>query len=128
PAKRLLLALLVLLALGVVAWAALGFALPPSQVRAMVQRQLDVTFQRPVRFTDATVGLWPPVRLTVRQPELAEPGGFERGSAFRAASLYLDLDLFALLRGRIVVRRLLLDPPTIHVVIRPDGSTNLDDL
>lgn len=127
-ALKLAIAAVILLALAGILWAALGFALPPAQVRALVRQQLAATLTRPARFTDATVGIWPPVRLTVQQPELAEPGGFERGSAFRAALLHLDLDLWALLRRQIVVRRLLIDQPALHLVIRPDGSTNLDSL
>jgi hypothetical protein len=130
PALALRLALVAALVLAVVGvlWAALGFALPPAQVRALVRQQLAATLTRPARFADVRVGIWPPVRLTVQQPELAEPGGFERGAAFRAALLHLDLDLWALLRRQIVVRRLLIDQPALHLVIRPDGSTNLDSL
>ena len=49
-----------------------------------------------VRFADASLGLWPTLRLTVRKPELAEPGGFARGAAFSAEAVDLELDVFAL--------------------------------
>ena len=102
--------------------------LPPARVHALVQAQLKGTLARDVRYAGASVGLLPPVRLTVARPELAEPGGFGSGTAFRAASLHLDLDLFALLFGRTVVRRVILDGPQLHLVLAADGSTNLDGI
>ncbi len=116
------------LALVVVAWAAVAILLPPARVRALVQAQLSQALAREVRYDDARVSLWPPVRLTVVGPALAEPGGFDQGAAFRARSIHLDLDVFGLLARRLVVRRLILDQPQLHLVLRADGTTNLDHL
>jgi hypothetical protein len=111
-----------------VAFGAVAILFPPARVRTIVQAQLAQALSREVRFADASVGLFPPIRLTVKAPELAEPGGFARGAAFRAEALHLDLDVFALLGRRIVVRRLIITRPTLHLVMRADGSTNLDDI
>ncbi|TMQ72778.1 MAG: AsmA family protein, partial [Candidatus Eisenbacteria bacterium] len=121
---------LVVAALAVVGagWAAVAVLLPPARVRSMVQAQLAGALSRDVRFADATVGIFPPVRLTVKSPELAEPGGFAAGAAFRADAILLDLDVLALLGRRVVVRRLQVERPALHLVLRPDGSTNLDDI
>jgi AsmA protein len=110
------------------AWGALAIFFPPARVRALVQAQLSSTLAREIRFDDASIGLWPPVRLTVKGLRLAEPGGLANGSAVELASLHLDLDVLALLARRLEVRRLALDGPKLHLVLRPDGSTNLDDL
>jgi len=126
--KRALWAALALVALIGIAWAALTVAFPPARVRALVQRQLTAALAREVRFAGARIGLLPPVRLTVVGPELAEPGGFANGRAFRARSLHLDLDILALLFGRVTVRRLVLDRPELHLVMRGDGTTNLDGI
>jgi hypothetical protein len=117
-----------LVVLAVAAWAALSLAFPPARLRALVGAQLQSALSRDVRYADARIGLLPPVRLTVVRPELAEPGGFAEGAAFRAASLHLDLDAWALLWGRIAVRRLVLDQPELHLVLRPDGTTNLEGI
>src|SRR5262245_55684610 len=109
-------------------WGALVILFPPARVRALVSARLGAVMSREVRFADASVSLWPPVRLTVSQPGLAEPGGFGNGAAFQARSIHLDLDLFALLSRRVVVRRLVLERPAIHLVLRPDGTTNFDGL
>ena len=94
----------------------------------MARAQLSAALTREVRFGDTTIGLWPPVRVSVKDLELAEPGGFTQGAAFQTRALHLDLDVFALLGGRVRVRRLVLDRPALHVVLRPDGTTNLDHL
>lgn len=109
-------------------WGALALLFPPARVRALVSHQLSTVMAREVRFADASVGLWPPVRLTVRRPALAEPGGFAEGAALQAQSLHLDLDVMALLSRRLVVRRLVLDRPQVHLVLKADGTSNFDGL
>jgi hypothetical protein len=121
-------ALLVVALLVVVAWAALAVLLPHDRVLAMVRAQLAASLRREARLADVSVGLWPPVRIGVRDFELAEPGGFARGTAVKVASLDLDLDVLPLLSRRVVVRRLTLGRPSLHLVLRADGSTNLDSL
>ncbi len=126
---RLLLALAIALVVVIgAAWAALAIFFPPARVRALVQAQLSSALAREVRFDDATIGLWPPVRITVRGLRLAEPGGLANGAAFEAGTLHLDLDVAALLVRRVVVRRLALERPALHLVLRADGGTNLDGL
>jgi hypothetical protein len=110
------------------AWGAVVFLLPPARVRALVQAQLTRSLAREVRFDDAAISLWPPVRLRVSGLRLAEPGGIERGAAFDARALDLDLDVLALLARRLVVRRLIIEHPTLHLVIGADGRTNFDGL
>jgi hypothetical protein len=118
----------VLVALVLLAWGALAVFLPPSRVKALVQEQASRALTREVRLDGASVGLFPPVRMTVTGLALAEPGGFESGAAFQAKALHLDLDPFALLSRRVVVRRLALDHPAVHLLLRADGTTNFDGL
>ena len=110
------------------AWAAVVVLLPPARVNELVRAQLRRSLAREARFDAVGVSLWPPVRLQVRRPQLAEPGGFARGAAFAADAVDLDLDVLALLGHRVVVRRLVLERPALHLVLFADGSTNLDGL
>jgi len=126
---RLLLVVLgVAVALVLVAWAAAAILLPPSRVRTIVQQQLGAVLSREVKFEDAGVSIFPPVRLNVSGLALAEPGGLAHGAAFQTANLGIDVDVFSLLGGKLVVRRLVLDHPQIHLLVRADGTTNLDGL
>jgi len=110
------------------AWIALAVLLPHDRVLTLVRAQLASSLRREVRLADVSVRLWPPVRLAVRGFELAEPGGFSRGAAVKVGSLQLDLDALPLLFRRLVVRSLTLEQPTLHLVLRADGTTNLDNL
>ena len=128
-ARRIALAVLVVaIVLIGAAYAVLVVLFPPQRLRSLIQRQLAASLAREVRFGEARIGLWPPVRVTVASPELAEPGGFQRGAMLRARSLHLDLDVMALLSSRFVVRRLVLDRPALHVLLRADGTSNLDGI
>jgi len=117
-----------LLALCLLAWAALAIFFPPAKLRPMLQAQASSALARETRFGDVSIGIFPPVRLTVRDAALAEPGGFNEGAALSARSVYLDLDVLALLARRVVVRRMTLDHPVLHFVTRADGTTNFDGL
>ena len=131
PRKRMrwpMVAVIVLVGVIGVLWLVLVLAFPPAKVKALVTRQLGSVVAREVRFGEAKVGLWPLVRLTVHDVALAEPHGFQEGIAFRASSIHLDLDVLALLSRRMVVRRLILEQPTAHIVLRRNGTTNLDSL
>jgi hypothetical protein len=128
PLRALVVAAAVVLVLFGIAWAAVAILLPPARAKQIVQQQLARALSREVRFDGARVGILPPVRLTVTRPAISEPGGFARGAAFQARSLHLDLDVLALLGGRVVVRELQLDQPELHLVLRADGTTNFDGL
>ena len=107
---------------------ALTMLLPPALVKRIVDKQLHTALRREVRFENARLQLWPPVRLSVQKPELAEPGGFGQGVAFSAEALDLDLDLLPLLSRKIAAHRLAFEKPVVHLVLRADGTTNLDSL
>jgi len=128
PLRVVLWVLGAIAALVLIAWIALAILLPPAKVKALVEQQLAQTLARPVRFESASVSLFPPVRLAVSDLALAEPGGFEQGNAVALARLDLDVDVFALLARRLVVRRLVLEHPQLHLVLRADGTTNFDGL
>jgi hypothetical protein len=115
-------------AMVLLAWLALAILLPPARATRLVQEQLSKSLARPVRFERVSVSLFPPVRLSVRRFELAEPGGFERGAALTADAIALDLDVFALLSRRVKVRRLSLESPALHLLLRADGTSNLDGI
>ncbi len=129
PRGRLLLIVLgAIVALIGIAWALVAILLPPAKVQTLVQAQLARTLNRDVRFAGAGVSIFPPVRLTVGQLAVSEAGGFPHGVGFQASAIHLDVDAFALLRHRVVVRRLEIDDPGIHLVLHPDGTTNWENL
>jgi uncharacterized protein involved in outer membrane biogenesis len=121
-------ALAIVAVLVIAAWIALAALLPHGRALTLVRSQLAGSLRREVRLVDVSARLWPPVRLAARGFELAEPGGFTRGAAVKVGSLDLDLEVLPLLFGRLVVRSLTLEHPALHLVLRADGTTNLDSL
>lgn len=128
PLRILLILAVTFVVLLAAAWITLAAMFPPSRVRAMIETRVSGVLSREVRFGDARLGLFPPVRLTIREPALAEPGGFDEGTAFRARSIHVDLDPFGLLARRLVLRRLVLEEPAVHLLMRADGTTNFDGI
>src|SRR2546430_3301756 len=95
--RTLVVVAIAIAALLAVAWAALALLFPPARVRALVQDQLSRSLTRQVRFADAGLGLFPPVRLTVKQLALSEAGGFANGTAVQTRAARLDPHVVALL-------------------------------
>ncbi len=120
--------LLAFAALIAISWVALLVLFPPAKLKATVAAQLSSTLSREVRFSGVSIGLFPPVHLDLRGPALAEPGGFGDGAAFQARSVELDLEILPLFSRRIVVKRLTVDEPALHLLLRPDGSSNFDGI
>jgi len=110
------------------AWAALAILLPPARATQVVRDQLAKTLARDVRFDRVSISLWPPVRLAVQRFEMAEPGGFSNGTACSVGAVQLDVDALALFAHRVVVRRLTLDSPALHLMLGADGHTNFEGL
>src|SRR5690349_7169711 len=75
PMRRLWIVLAALLVLIGAAWGALMVLLPPERVNTLVRAQLGRMLAREARFESVGLGLWPPVRVTVKAPAVAEPGG-----------------------------------------------------
>jgi hypothetical protein len=126
--RPLLVAVAVFAGIVAIAWIALVILLPPARVKSLVESQLRTALRREARFESASVGLFPPVRLSVKRFELAEPGGFAQGTALATAAIDLDLDVLALLGRKVKVRRLAIREPALHVLLRANGTTNLDSL
>ena len=126
--RPILIAGAALIVLIVAAWVALIVLLPPARVLAIARQQLSATLRREVRLEGASVSIWPPVRVALHRIAIAEPQGFQHGAALSAFAIDLDLDPFALLARRVVIRSLTIESPTARVQMNADGTTSLDDL
>ena len=126
--RPILIAGAALIVLIVAAWVALIVLLPPARVLAIARQQLSATLKREVRLEGASVSIWPPVRVALHRIAIAEPQGFQHGAALSAFAIDLDLDPFALLARRVVIRSLTIESPTARVQMNADGTTSLDDL
>jgi uncharacterized protein involved in outer membrane biogenesis len=121
-----LIALGLLVAVAALGWLALQILLPPARVLGVARAQLAAALDREVALDGASVTIWPPVRVRLRGLVIGEPQGLASGAAIRLESLDLDLDPLALFARRIVLRRVTLVRPRIHLVLGANGGTNFD--
>jgi uncharacterized protein involved in outer membrane biogenesis len=114
--------LIVLLAL-VAIYGLVGFVLIPAIAPGQVERiagrfleqQLDIgkLYLNPFVFF-----------LEVRDVRLADKDG---KPMFSLKKLQVDWELSSLLRGKFAFKLVEIDEPTVHVVVYPGGSSNLED-
>jgi hypothetical protein len=117
-----------LLGLAVVAvgGALVAFGLPLLLAGAVEQIAADVT-DTPVAVGGAGVELAEGA-VALRALRVANPPGFAARSAMEIGSLGLDPALGSLLRGDVVLERLAIRAPVVHVEVRADEGVNVIEL
>lgn len=121
-AKRLLVILLVLLLL-----AGLLFAAAPALLAWLAERQVSASTGRGFAI-DGPLAIdwgWSPT-VTVPSPRLANASWAEPAAMFEAEQVSVQLDLRALLRGRVRIQRLEVDAPQLHLMRDAQGRVNWD--
>jgi len=113
-------------ALAVLAWLAVQILLPPARLQRIARAELETVLGREVALESAAVSIFPPVRAHLSGLTVGEASGLASGAALRLESLDLDLDPFALIARRLVLRRVALIEPRLHLVLHADGTTNWD--
>lgn len=101
-----------------------------DRIVAAVQERLDQELAAKVTFADADVGMlrsFPHLSVGLADLQVAGEGAFEGVDLARVKRLEVVLDLGSFLSGgALEIRRLSLEQPKLNVVIREDGSSNLD--
>ena len=123
--KRLGLALLAVLAVGVVVYLAAGVLISADAVRRQVLSELrSVTGFDPTLNGAATVSLFPTGSVSFADVTL----GDAKRPALTAERLTARLRFFPLLTGRVEISDVTLERPTIAIDVEPDGNTNWSGL
>ena len=98
------------------------FATSGTFVKSVVLPQLSAALNAKVTVEDASVGLFSGVSLKKLH---VEAGG---ESLVKTESASLKYSFFDLLSGRVRVSEFKLEKPEVYVVVRDDGSSNLDPI
>jgi len=117
-----------LVAAGGIAASNLHLAVEPAEVVATVEGTASRMLGRPVHAAGARVTLWPrpSVRLTeVRVDNLAP---FERVAATSVEAVHFEIAWLPLVLGRVSVRRLVLEGPSVHLAVDANGTPSFGDL
>jgi AsmA protein len=123
--KRLGLALLAVIAVGIGMLAAAGFLISADAVRGQVLSEIRaVTGLNPILRGQATVSLFPTGSVSFGDVVL----GDAKQPALIAERLTARLRFFPLLIGRVEIADVALERPTIVVDVEPDGKSNWSGL
>lgn len=107
--------------LGAYAWA--GYRLAPRLIQSKLPQAVAAATGQRLALGEVRVD---PFRWSVDVADIAltEPGGT---ALFAAKRLFVDAELSSLWRRAVVLRAIVLDAPTVNLVLRADGSLNLID-
>ncbi|MDA2932273.1 AsmA family protein, partial [Nitrospinae bacterium AH-259-F20] len=99
-----------------------------NRYRGQVAAVIEKTLHRKVTVGAIRLGLLGGPRLRLGDVTIADRAEAGGKPAVAAKGLDVRLRLFPLLSRRIVVAKLTIREPTIHLTIAKDGSTNFSDL
>ena len=104
---------------------------PKKKIIALAVPPLETALDRRVAVGDVGLSLWPVlgVRLADCSISNTRREGFDTAAPFlRLKGLRVSVDIFALLRKEILVKKIVLDAPEILVEVGADGSFNYTDM
>ncbi|HWO55963.1 MAG TPA: AsmA family protein [bacterium] len=113
------LAFLALLALVVV-----KFVFTKERVLAMLTPQLERVIDRPVTIADAGITLWGGIGVRLDGVTVGNAAGFSREPMLSLQRLDIKARFWPLLRGHVVIDRIVLDQPYALIELSEDGRSN----
>ena len=122
--RKLLIAVLVVVALPLLTLAALPFLLNGNSFRPLLQAQMEQRLHRPVTIGDIQVKTFP-LALRISNLVIGQPAGIVSNLAFvEAKEVFVAVDLWPLLRKDVVIKSVRLKAPRIELVRGPTGAWN----
>ena len=101
---------------------------PSDMVRDEAARYTRENFQREVSIGDVGLSLWP-IGIRIGDVLVRNQAGFGGDPLFMLNELVVDVDLGALIFDQAVrIEQIIIREPRINVIIKPDGTSNLDGL
>lgn len=127
--KRIILAGLVLIvALTLAAYFAIKIAFPPGKIKALIHQHGSEALNRDVSVEDVSIRVFPNLKLSVTEINVANAPGFSKDPAVKLRELALSIDFLSLLRFAPVVNEIKLVDPEILYEVDARGHNNLEGL
>ncbi|RTZ63683.1 MAG: hypothetical protein DSZ34_08180, partial [Gammaproteobacteria bacterium] len=96
-----------------------------NRYRDAVAQQISEAIDRPVSIDQGlSARLFPSVRLEVRGLVVGNPAGNYQEHFLTVENVRFELDMGALAGGRLLIREILLERPTLQLEVDPNGSPN----
>src|SRR3954471_8529732 len=127
--KRIILAgivLLLLLSLG--AYFAIKIAFPPAKIKELVHKHGSEALNRDVSVQDVSIRVFPNLKLSVREINVANAQGFSADPCIKLRELALSINFLSLLKFSPVVNEIKLVDPEILYEVSRDGHNNLEGI
>ncbi len=91
----------------------------------LLKRELTRALGRPVEFSGISAGL---LRITLTDMQVGELAGFEPDPLLAAKNIDLRYSILSILRGKLVIDRVVVTEARLGLERRSDGTSNFDDL
>jgi hypothetical protein len=127
--KRVILAgivLVVILSLG--AYFAIKLAFPPQKIKDLVHKHGTEALNREVTVEDVSISVFPNLKLSVREINVANAPGFSSDPCVKLRELALSINFLSLIRFSPVVNEIKLVEPEILYEVSKDGHNNLEGI
>lgn len=101
------------------------FILPTERIAILAAQQFEAATGRSVQFDgEVRASFYPVIGATAQNVRIGNPQWAGEGPLLAAAEMDIGLNLLALIRGDIVVERILLQDPQLHMLRDAEGQLN----
>jgi AsmA protein len=127
-ARRGLVALGIVVILALAVGLAVPFLVDVNRYKPVIAAKIREVTGREVGLGTISLRVLPSIALAVRPLTVADGPRYPGRDALRAESLSVRVSLADLLRGRVTIRAIVLDKPTLTLIRDAQGRWNFDDL
>lgn len=127
--KRVILAgIILVIVLSLVAYFAIKVAFPPQKIKDLVHKHGSEALGREVSVEDVSIRVFPNLKLSVREVNVANAPGFSADPAVKLRELALSINFLSLIRFSPVINEIKLVEPEILYEVSKDGHNNLEGI
>jgi uncharacterized protein involved in outer membrane biogenesis len=127
--KRIILAgIILVIALSLVAYFAIKIAFPPQKIKDLVHKHGSEALNRDVSVEDVSIRVFPNLKLSVREVNVANAPGFSSDPCVKLRELALSINFLSLIRFSPVINEIKLVDPEILYEVSKDGHNNLEGI
>ena len=96
---------------------------PPSKIKSMTQNYVRENYKREVDFDKVSLAF---VGVKIDNFKISEESTFENGNFVEAQQVVLKAEILPLLKGKVKIKKLILDGITVNIIKEENGKFNFD--
>jgi hypothetical protein len=127
--KKLVIGVVIFIAvLWIGLYVAVKIVLPPEKIKALAHEHGSKALGRDVYVGDASIAVFPTIKVSVNDVTLANAEGFSAEPMFQLKQLALAVDFMSIVRMSPVIKEIRLVEPSILYEVDKQGKNNLEGL